>query len=82
MNERYHWLIGLAALTNIFGRWVDRTIFGIPMNVFLQYIAPVPLQTLDDIFRGWPALREPQTAYGPAASRFRLAPLCPSTRSR
>src|SRR3974377_2492954 len=34
-------VIGLAALTNIFGRWVDRNIFGIPMNVFLQYIVPV-----------------------------------------
>jgi hypothetical protein len=39
--EDWFVVIGLAALTNIFGRWVDRDIFGIPMNVFLQYIVPV-----------------------------------------
>src|SRR5262245_30464309 len=39
--EDWFVVIGLAALTNIFGRWVDRSIFGIPMNVFLQYIVPV-----------------------------------------
>ena len=39
--EDWFVVIGLAALTNIFGRWVDRNIFGIPMNVFLQYIVPV-----------------------------------------
>lgn len=33
-------VLGLAALTNIFGRWVDRYILGIPMNVFLQYVVP------------------------------------------
>ena len=39
--EDWFVVIGLAALTNIFGRWIDRDIFGIPMNVFLQYIVPV-----------------------------------------
>jgi len=39
--EDWFVVIGLAALTNIFGRWVDRQLFGIPMNVFLQYIVPV-----------------------------------------
>jgi hypothetical protein len=39
--EDWFVVIGLAALTNIFGRWVDRDIFGIPMNVFLQYVVPV-----------------------------------------
>lgn len=34
-------IIGLAAVTNIFGRFLDREIFGIPMNVFLQYVVPV-----------------------------------------
>jgi hypothetical protein len=34
-------VLGLAALTNIFGRFLDRVIFGIPMNVFLQYVVPV-----------------------------------------
>jgi hypothetical protein len=34
-------VLGLAALMNIFGRWVDRYIFGIPMNVFLQYVVPI-----------------------------------------
>jgi hypothetical protein len=39
--EDWFIVIGLAALTNIFGRWIDRHVFGIPMNVFLQYIVPV-----------------------------------------
>ncbi len=39
--EDWFVVIGLAALTNIFGRWVDRSIFGMPMNIFLQYIVPV-----------------------------------------
>ena len=34
-------VLGLAALTNICGRWVERYIFGIPMNVFLQYVVPI-----------------------------------------
>ena len=33
-------VLGLAAFTNIFCRFLDREIFGIPMNVFLQYIVP------------------------------------------
>ena len=39
--EDWFVVIGLAAVTNVFGRWIDRNIFGIPMNVFLQYIVPV-----------------------------------------
>src|SRR5229473_8171437 len=39
--EDWFVVMGLAALTNIFGRWVDRQMFGIPMNVFLQYVVPV-----------------------------------------
>jgi hypothetical protein len=39
--EDWFVVIGLAAITNIFGRWVDRHMFGIPMNVFLQYVVPV-----------------------------------------
>jgi hypothetical protein len=34
-------IIGLAAVTNIFGRFLDREMFGIPMNVLLQYVVPV-----------------------------------------
>lgn len=34
-------VLGLAALTNICGRWVDRYILGMPMNVFLQYVVPI-----------------------------------------
>lgn len=34
-------VLGLAAFTNIFGRFLHREIFGIPMNIFLQYIVPV-----------------------------------------
>jgi hypothetical protein len=29
-------VIGLAAVTNILGRWIDRNIVGIPVNVFPQ----------------------------------------------
>ena len=39
--EDWFVVMGLAALTNIFGRWVDRQMFGIPMSVFLQYVVPV-----------------------------------------
>ena len=38
--EDWFVVIGLAALTNIFGRWVDRQHFRDPVNVFLQYIVP------------------------------------------
>ena len=34
-------VLGLAAFTNIFGRFLGREMFGIPMNVFLQYVVPV-----------------------------------------
>lgn len=34
-------VLGLAAFTNIFGRFLQREMFGIPMNVFLQYVVPV-----------------------------------------
>ena len=30
-----------AALTNVLGRFLQREIFGVPMNVFLQYVVPV-----------------------------------------
>lgn len=39
--EDWFVVIGLAAVTNVFGRWVDREIFGIPMNIFLQWIVPI-----------------------------------------
>jgi hypothetical protein len=34
-------VLGLAAFTNIFGRFLHRELLGIPMNVFLQYIVPL-----------------------------------------
>jgi hypothetical protein len=34
-------VLGLAAFTNIFGRFLNRELFGIPINVFLQYVVPV-----------------------------------------
>jgi hypothetical protein len=34
--EDWFVVIGLAAVTNVFGRWIDRNIFGIPMNVETQ----------------------------------------------
>ena len=33
-------VLGLAAVTNLFGRFLEREVFGIPMNIFLQYVAP------------------------------------------
>jgi hypothetical protein len=34
-------ILGLAAVTSIFGRFLHREMFGIPMNVLLQYVVPV-----------------------------------------
>jgi len=34
-------IIGLAAVLNIFGRFLNREIFGMPMNLFLQYVVPI-----------------------------------------
>jgi hypothetical protein len=31
----------IAALANIFGRFAHRELFGIPLNLFLQYVVPV-----------------------------------------
>ena len=31
----------IAALANIFGRFAQRELFGIPLNIFLQYVVPV-----------------------------------------
>lgn len=31
----------IAALANIFGRFFHRELFGIPLNIFLQYVVPV-----------------------------------------
>jgi hypothetical protein len=34
-------VIGLAAFMNIFGRLLGREMYGIPLNIILQYIVPV-----------------------------------------
>jgi hypothetical protein len=34
-------ILGIAALTNVFGRFLHREIAGIPLNVFLQYVVPM-----------------------------------------
>ncbi len=34
-------ILGLAVVMNMFGRFLHREMFGIPMNVFLQYVVPV-----------------------------------------
>ena len=34
-------ILGIAALTNIFGRFLHREIAGVPLNVFLQYVVPI-----------------------------------------
>ena len=34
-------ILGIAAFTNVFGRFLHRELAGIPLNVFLQYIVPI-----------------------------------------
>jgi hypothetical protein len=34
-------LLGTAVLLNIFGRFLNREMFGLPMNMVLQYIVPI-----------------------------------------
>ena len=34
-------ILGIAALTNVFGRFLNREIAGVPLNVFLQYVVPI-----------------------------------------
>lgn len=34
-------ILGMAVVMNMFGRFLHREMFGIPMNVFLQYVVPV-----------------------------------------
>ncbi|MGH9628291.1 MAG: hypothetical protein ACRD7E_08130 [Bryobacteraceae bacterium] len=34
-------ILGLAALTNILGRFVQRELAGIPLNILFQYIVPL-----------------------------------------
>lgn len=34
-------LLAAAVVLNVFGRFLNRELFGIPMNIFLQYLVPV-----------------------------------------
>ena len=34
-------ILALAVVMNMFGRFLHREMFGIPMNVFLQYVVPI-----------------------------------------
>jgi hypothetical protein len=34
-------ILALAVMANIFGRFLDREMFGLPMNMVLQYVVPV-----------------------------------------
>src|SRR5262249_42359529 len=34
-------VIGLAAVMNIFGRFLGREMYGVPLNIILQYVVPV-----------------------------------------
>lgn len=34
-------ILALAVVTNVLGRFLHREIFGLPMNLFLQYLVPV-----------------------------------------
>ncbi len=58
--EDWFVVIGLAALTNIFGRWVDRNIFGIPMNVFLAVHRARAERAVPDAVQVWQAARLPE----------------------
>ncbi len=34
-------ILALAVVTNVLGRFLQRDMFGLPMNLFLQYLVPV-----------------------------------------
>ena len=34
-------ILGIAVVMNIFGRFLNREMFGLPMNMVLQYVVPV-----------------------------------------
>ena len=34
-------ILSLAVVMNVFGRFLQREIFGVPLNIFLQYVVPV-----------------------------------------
>jgi hypothetical protein len=34
-------ILALAVVTNVLGRFLHRDMFGLPMNLFLQYLVPV-----------------------------------------
>ena len=34
-------ILGLAVVLNLFGRFLNREMFGLPMNMILQYIVPI-----------------------------------------
>jgi len=34
-------VIGLAAVMNIAGRFLERELYGVPLNIILQYVVPV-----------------------------------------
>lgn len=34
-------ILALAVVANVFGRFLDREMFGLPMNMVLEYVAPL-----------------------------------------
>ncbi|HEX4277830.1 MAG TPA: hypothetical protein VHZ74_20895 [Bryobacteraceae bacterium] len=34
-------ILAMAVVMNVFGRFLNRQMFGIPMNIFLQFVVPV-----------------------------------------
>jgi hypothetical protein len=34
-------ILAVAVVVNVFGRFLNREIFGIPMNIVLQYVVPI-----------------------------------------
>lgn len=44
-------VLGLAAVMNIFGRFLHRELYGIPLNIILQYVVPVAAIPLLMLFK-------------------------------
>ena len=44
-------ILGLAALTNVLGRFIQRELAGIPLNVLFQYIVPIAAIPLLIVFK-------------------------------
>jgi hypothetical protein len=44
-------VIGLAAVMNVAGRFIDRDLYGVPLNLVLQYVVPIVAVPLLMLFK-------------------------------